>query len=306
MVDARSFLRSVRIVLVRSRRALRGKDFGLTSAGLTFYSGIAVVPALLVGTWFSTFVLGRERVEDLARTLGDALPTSLGAPDVAVALVIAGAGLGPVGALIALFPASLYGEGLRRSFLALEDDTETMAGWRGRLRVLPVLVISPLLIASVLLITPLLARLFDTGEAGPTALGVIVAFYVDWVVLSIPLTLTYRLVGPSLDSWAAATWAGFTAGSFVSGFLQGFVLFLALPIDLSAPFGGLPVVGAVVAVGFWLWVLHIIVLMGYVLACETDRLLRERDEARDPTHAGRDPHEGSPGPDGAEWQEAKA
>ncbi|RKS71396.1 membrane protein [Motilibacter peucedani] len=270
----RSFERRVRLVLLATVRSLRGHDLALTGAGLTFYAGIAIVPSLLFGTWTARLVLGRDRVLRLADSVGAALPDSLGAPSTAHQLVVAGAGLGGLGALVALFPASVYGEGLRRAFLALERDTERMAGWRGRLRVLPVLALTPILVPAVLLVSPWLAQLFDTGRAGPTALGVFVALVVDWLVLALPLTWTYRVVGPSLGSWAAAAWAGFTAASFVSGFLQGFVLFLALPIDLAAPFGGLPVVGAVVALGLWLWVLHLVVLVGYAIALEVDALLR--------------------------------
>ena len=38
------------------------------------------------------------------------------------------------------------------------------------------------------------------------------------------------------------------------------MLFLALPLDLGAPFGGLTVVGGVVAIGLWLFLLHLVVL----------------------------------------------
>lgn len=54
--------------------------------------------------------------------------------------------------------------------------------------------------------------------------------------------------------------------SFVSGFIQGFVLFLAIPLDLGLPFGGRVTVGAVVAVALWLWVLHLVVLVGHGLS----------------------------------------
>jgi membrane protein len=275
-----SFLHTVRRLLAATMRALRGHDLALVGAGLTFYAGIAVVPSLLVGGWVSKLVLGRSRVDRLAVDLGNALPDSLGAATSAQRLVLAGAGLGVVGALVALFPASLYGEGLRRAFLALEGDTERMAGWRGRLRVLPLFVLTPVLVPAVLLVTPLLARLFDGGRAAPTALGVYVALVVDWLVLSVPLTWSYRVVGPSLGSWVAATWAGFTTAAFLSGFLQGFVLFLALPIDLEAPFGGLPVVGAVIALGLWLWVLHIVILLGYAFALEIDAYLSPKAAGR--------------------------
>jgi membrane protein len=171
--------------------------------------------------------------------------------------------------VIAAFPASLYGEGLRRAFVEMEGGgSERLLGWRGRLRALPVLAVAPLAVLGVLAVTPLLARLFRSNSAGPTALGVFVALVVDWLALALPMTWAYRVVGRGVDRWLPAVAAGFGAASFVSGFLQGFVLFLALPVDLERPFGGLPVVGAVVAVGFWLWVLHLVVLAGYAVALE--------------------------------------
>ena len=40
-------------------------------------------------------------------------------------------------------------------------------------------------------------------------------------------------------------------GAVLSGFLQGFLLFLAIPIEWSLPFGGLPVFGSVTAKPWW-------------------------------------------------------
>jgi membrane protein len=90
-----------------------------------------------------------------------------------------------------------------------------------------------------------------------------VALNVDWIAVSIPLAWTFRAVAPGGLSWRAAITGGFATGAFVSGFLQGFTLFLALPIDLGLPFGGLTAVGAVIAVLLWMWLLHAVVLYGY-------------------------------------------
>ena len=58
----------------------------------------------------------------------------------------------------------------------------------------------------------------------------------------------------------------------MAGFLQGFVLFLTLPLDLGAPFAGQTSVGAVCAVLLWLWVLHMVVLVGWVATRAGTRL----------------------------------
>jgi membrane protein len=63
------------------------------------------------------------------------------------------------------------------------------------------------------------------------------------------------------------------AAAFVSGFLQGFLVFLAVPVDLGRPFGGLTVVGAATALLLWLWVLNAVVVVGYALTRALDARL---------------------------------
>jgi membrane protein len=268
--DARSALRR----LARdTRRRTAGHDLALYGAGVTFYSCIAVVPVALLALRLAAVLAGAEQVRAYGDRVAEALPDAMGAPEAALALVEAGVTVSWLGVLIALLPASLYGEGLRRAFVALRDreDEDALVGWRGRLTLVPLLAVTPFLLLAVLSFTPLVARLF-TGDSGwSTALGVVVAFYVDWVAISVALTYVYRVVAPGRTSWQAAAWGGFATGSFLSGFLQGFVWFLSFPIDLGAPFAGFVAVGGAVAVALWLWVLHIQVLVGYALTLELHR-----------------------------------
>jgi membrane protein len=244
---------------------MRGHDVALYAAGLTFYGGIALLPTTLVALWLSRFLLGADRVERLGGDVARALPDAVGAPAFVGELVTAGAGLGWVTALVALVPATLYGEGLRRAFVRLEDHEESYVGWRGRLGLVPLLAVTPLMMCAVLLVAPLLARLTDDGFWSG-ALAVYVALCLDWVLLTPPLAYVYLVLAPHRPPWRVALLAGTVTASFVSGFLQGFVLFLALPLDLGLPFGGQEAVGAVVAVALWLWVLHLLVLVGHGLS----------------------------------------
>jgi membrane protein len=268
----RGWRRALRAVPHETRAALRSNDLLLFGAGVTFYAAIAVVPLFVLAVWLLSLVVGTERVEELAAELVEALPGALGAPGVAGAGIELGLSLGPLAALVAVLPASLYGEGLRRAYAALAGVDGSFVGWRGRLAVLPVLVVAPLLLLAVLAVTPLLNDLFGAGP-GPTAFGIYVALTVDWLVLSVPLTWSYRVVAPDPPSWRVAAVGGFVTGAFVAGFLQGFVLFLSLPVDLGAPFGGSVAVGAVVAVLLWMWLLHLVVLVGYVATRQLQRLL---------------------------------
>jgi membrane protein len=244
-------------------RALRGHDLLLYGAGVTFYAALAAVPVLLIATRLLAASMGRDRVLDLVRTLGEALPATLGAGAVATALLTRGVDLSWATVAVSLLPASVYGEGLRRAYVALSGADDRFVGWRGRIAIGPLLVVAPGLLFAVLAVTPLLVRLFGQG-AGGVVLGVYVALNVDWVVVSLPLAYTFRVVSPDAMSWRACLAGGFTVGAFVAGFLQGFVLFLTLPIDLGAPFGGQTSVGAVSAVLLWVWLLHLVVLLGWV------------------------------------------
>jgi len=261
--------RVVREVTRDALRRSRHHDLALYAAGLTFYGAIALVPATLVALRLAGAVVGPDRVTGLGGRVAAALPDALGAPPVVTRLVDAGATLGLVTLLAALVPSTLYGEGLRRAFVRLVGNDETYVGWRGRLGVLPLLVVTPLMALAVLESAPLFARLVADG-AGSTALAVYLALVLDWLLLAIPLTYVYRVLSPSRPSWSAAAVGALVTASFVAGFLQGFVLFLALPLDLGVPFGGATAVGAAVAVALWLWVLHLLVLVGHQLVAALD------------------------------------
>jgi len=271
----------------RTILAMRRHDVLLYGAGVTFYAALAVVPGLLVATRLLSLVLGTSRMLALSVDLAAALPDQLGADRVAAALLREGIGISWTAVVIAVLPASLYGEGLRRAYAALADADETLVGWRGRLAVLPLLAAAPVLLAAVLGITPLLADLFSKG-AGGVALGVYIALNVDWIVVSLPLAWSFRIVAPDPPPWRFALVGGFVTGAFVAGFLQGFVLFLTMPLDLGAPFGGQTAVGAVCAVLLWLWVLHLVVLTGW---CGTREAVRAWAQ---PVSSGRSRTLGSP------------
>jgi membrane protein len=255
------------------RQRLRGRDLALISAGLTFYAGIAVVPLLVLAFGLTAHLTSAARVEQLGSRLADLLPAELGAPDAVSRLVEAGVGLGVLDGLLALLPMTFYGEGLRRALLRFGGRREGMTGWRGRLAAVPVLVVAPVLLYPLLLTVPVMADLAREGGVLATVGRVAVGFYGVLAALTLPLAWGFRVVGAGRVRWTAlGIGAAFTAAC-LSGFLQGFVLFLALPLDLGAPFGGLVVVGGVVAVGLWLFLLHLVVLCGWLATQSLDELL---------------------------------
>jgi len=266
--------REARGLLVTIRERLRGRDTALIAAGLTFYAGFAVVPALVLSLGLTSWLAGDERVRTLTGQLASVLPGELGAPSAVARLAEAGTGLGVVGALLTLLPISLYGEGLRRALLRFSPAHDRFTAWRGRLASLPLLLLAPLLLYPLLLAGRLLARLDRTPGFGSTLGSVAVGYYAVLFALTLPLVWVFRVVAAGRLRWrAVVVGALFTAGS-LSGFLQGFVLFLALPLDLGAPFGGITVVGGVVAIGFWLFMLQFVLLAGWLFTEAVDERLR--------------------------------
>lgn len=261
------------------RRRLEGRDLALIAAGLTFYAGIAVIPLLVLAFALTARLTSADRVRTLGARLAELLPSDLGAPDAVARLVDAGVGLTPLGGLLALLPMSFYGEGLRRALLRFGGRPEGMTGWRGRLAAVPMIVVAPLLLYPLLLTVPVMADLAETGGAGATLGRVAVGFYAVLAALVLPLAWGFRVVGGGRVRWSALLIGAAFTSACLSGFLQGFVLFLALPLDLGAPFGGLTVVGGAVAVGLWLFVLHLVVVCGWLTTQSLDEQLARRSAA---------------------------
>ncbi|KIQ08036.1 hypothetical protein RU01_21040 [Rhodococcus sp. MEB064] len=252
------------------KRRLAARDTALVAAGITFYGGIALVPMLLLGLRSTALLLGDTTVVRYGEDIAGLLPGAAGAPDAVRTLFDAGVHIGWIGILVAILPATFYGEGMRRALLVYEPKKENFIGWRGRASSLPVLVVTPLLTIPVLAVGSALSSM--TGGVGAGTFRVWLGFVTIWLVLSVPIGWTFRVVAPTSLSWGAVVIGALTTASFVSGFLQGYVLFLAIPIDWSGPFGGLEPVGAAVATVLWLFLLHIIVIVGWVFTLECDRV----------------------------------
>jgi membrane protein len=265
-------LRAETTALLRgAAEQLHGRDVALIAAGLTFYAGIAVVPLLLVAFSLTALLTSAERVRELSDRLAQLLPPELGAPGALRTLAEAGTGLDLLGFLLALVPLSFYGEGLRRALLRFTPRQDRLTGWRGRLLALPLVLATPLLTYPLLLAASAMVTLSDRGSA----LGsFFVGYYSVLFALTVPLLWGFGVVAAgNLRRPALISGVLFTAAC-LSGFLQGFVVFLALPLALGAPFGGLTVVGAVVAISLWLFLLHLVVIAGWLLTQSLDDRLR--------------------------------
>jgi membrane protein len=157
--------------------------------------------------------------------------------------------------------------------LRFSPAPDRFTAWRGRLLSLPLLLITPLLLYPLLLVGRLLAELAAEPGIGATIGGFAAGYYSVLFALTIPLIWVFRVVAAGRLRWAAVVAGALFTAASLSGFLQGFVLFLSLPLDLGAPFGGLTVVGGVAAVGFWLFLLHLVLIAGWLCTDALDERL---------------------------------
>ena len=276
---ARAVLHAAGAVLRDTRRRVRGRDLALTSAGATFYSALTVVPSVLVAVSLAGVLLGRDRTAAFGARLSSTLPEAMGAGRGTEALLRAGLALSPVGVALAVFMGTAYGEGLSRAFarFAPVPDDARPPTWWVRATTLPLLGLAPLLLSGLLVASPTLATINGRSGGWGRALAAYLSLTLVWLLLWAPLTWTYRVVGPGRPSLRAAFTGAVVAAAFVSGFLQGFLVFLAVPFDLGRPFGGLTGVGIASSLLLWLWVLHAVVLVGYSLTWATEAWLAASD-----------------------------
>lgn len=267
---AAGFRRGTRELLRGLGRSHPDSDLALWAAGATFFGIIGIVPIALVALRLAATLVGPDTVGRGVAVAVSGLPQGHGTPAALAALTATALTMSPLQTIVVLFPASLYGEGLRRAFLQLSPERPNrFTGWRGRFALLPVVAVAPVLVLALLAAGPLVAPLYRAG-GGPLVLGIVIAFHVTFVLLWITLLLVYRLVGAGHIGTRALLVGSFWAGSCTAGFLQGFLLFLSFPVDWSLPFGGLPVFGAVAALTLWLYLIHVLVLVGYRLTLTLD------------------------------------
>jgi membrane protein len=176
---------------------------------------------------------------------------------------------------------SLYGEGLRRALLRFSGRRESLTAWRGRLLALPLLALTPLLLYALLLAAGVMADLAEAGGVAATVGRIAVGFYSVLAALTVPLLWGFRVVAGDRVAWPALVAGVLFTAACLSGFLQGFVLFLSLPLHLGAPFGGLTSVGGVAAIALWLFLLHLVLLVCWLLTQALDeRLSRSANSGR--------------------------
>ena len=247
----------------------------LLAAGVTFYAALAVVPLAVVSLRLAGWLGGDGAVRSFARVVAVFLPH----PDVADAgQALATAALGvPWPVLVAsVLPASLYAEGLRRSLARLTpvEESGLRRALRGRLLALGGFVFVTLALLGVATVGAAL-----TDGRTPLVLGVYLAFVCGWGVATVALAVTYQVGSPGTLRRGALVLGSAATGSMVSGMTLGLVLVVRLPLSFGRAYGGFTLAGVLATVAGWMWLLHAVLLVGFVLTRQLDQRLAARETA---------------------------
>lgn len=242
-------------------------DLVLVAAAMTAYAVLGFVPLLAIGLRVGAALFGPERVVSTGDQLARFLPGPLGI-DVAVrTLARTATSISWWSVLVAVLPTSLYAEGTVRCLERFSRQPERRSRTlRGRLLTIPLTLVTALaVVLAVTVLRPLLEGTFGTGT-GARLLGVFVAFCVLWAGATGVLCLVYRTFASTPLRLGPLLVGAASAGSWLAGQSLGYVLALRLIGNVARAYGGYAPAGAIAAIVFLMYLDHVVVLLGYLLA----------------------------------------
>jgi membrane protein len=251
-------------------RARAGRsDVLVVAAALTCYSAIGLVPLFAIGSRVTAALLGPHDVVRTAQGIARYIrgPLQLDKATVAFARTATSAPWWTV--LAALLPVSLYAEGTMRCLERFSPvPTRRWRALRGRL-------LTPLYaaaaVAIILLVVgavrPLFFDAFGAG-LGARLLGVVVAFHISWAICTCLLAIVYRLFGSTpLRLRPLLLAAGFASGWLTCQTLS-FTIVIRVISGFARAYGGYAPAGAIAAITFLVYLDHLVVVLGYLLALQ--------------------------------------
>lgn len=269
--------RAVRDVAEGTVARLRGHDLMLAAAGLTFYAAIAIVPLLLVGWRLAGLVLGDELVRELTLELARFTPESLGFAGGIESLGAIGTRLNAAAVLAALVAGSTYGEGLVRAFDRFSSTDRRAKGLRGR--ALALVFVAALGVAIVVELALVAAVPAVAPVEDNVVLRFYLAFWAGWIISGLLVALLYRAFGPRRVRGAALAWSAAGTGSFLAGMTLGWVVVLEFGVDVGLAFGGSTLLGTLVLCAVYLFLVQVVLLVGFSAMHALDA--RGREDAAD-------------------------
>ena len=250
------------------------------SAALTYFSVLSIFPAVLaLVSIFNLFGQDPRNLQVLLSELESVLPpdsTGMVAGVIDGLLVPQGAGIGAVvGALVALWTASLYVRGFGRAMNRIYDVPEGRPLWKvwGQMYLLTVVIL--VLVAIVVVVAVLsgpiartVGELIGLGETAVTVWGIAkwpLLLFVVAAILALLYYFTPNVKQPRLRWISVGAVVALIIAALAS---LGFGVYVANFGNYDATYGTL---AGVIIFLFWLWIMNLAILFGAEVDAELER-----------------------------------
>lgn len=253
--------------LTRVVRRILSRQVLLAASSLAFYGLISALPLLLISLELVDRVMGPDTVRQLAERLSGSDVRDAGQ---LLLDLSGGASSGWWIYVLALWPATAYGGGLRRALMEARGDTEALPGLKGRAIGLLLVLVLP---AVVMLGIPLTFTLIRVGGQGlwGGAASIGLALGGGIVAGSLLNTLLYQGFSSEALDWRSTVGTAALVAAVTSVTSLGFVAYVRTTA-LEQRYGS-GVLALLMLFGVWLLVVNVLLLAGYHAIVE----LEERD-----------------------------
>ena len=250
-------------------RRIGNREILLVASSLAFYGVVSALPLLMLSFAAVEGIAGDEALESFAELAAETGPEGTGA--FLEPLMADGGSLTVATVLFTLWPATAYGGGLRRALMRWSSQSDVMAGLRGRVMGLGLVLLLPALMLAGLPLMFTLSMLAGNGAVG-MALGWGAALVAGALVGTVMTSLLYKAFTPDTLGWRDTASGAALSAVTTAVFSLLFVVYLSIG-DTEERFGG-GATAVVVLIGLWLFVANILLLAGYQTVLELD----EEDE----------------------------
>lgn len=251
--------------VARLVRWVRSDESLSTAASLAFFALISLPPMMMIALWIAGLVAGDERIRQLGEQLAALAPQDVDADEVIVDVAAVAVTLGWTSVLAALWPATAYGAGLARAFDRLTPTgRRPMDGVRGRVLVVVLIAVLPLVVLCALGIVVFIPQLVGQGLA-LGLLGIGLAGLATLAILSVLLAVLYNLFSPADVGPRAALRGGAWAAAMITVISTGYALYLRLGANFEERYGS-SAVAVVILLGLWLYLANGALIVGYKTA----------------------------------------
>lgn len=239
-------------------RRITHRDILLQASSLAFYGLISAMPLLIIAFAVVGAVSGEGTLDRFASSVSETGPRGTG--QIVDQLVGSAESLSFVTLLFAVWPATAYGAGLRRALQHASGNDAGLAGVRGRLLGLGLVLTLPLLVLGGIPLMFVLTNLAGDGVVA-AALGWLLAGVVGAVIGTFTAALLYQAFAPGDIGWRETIRGAALSAVTTTVFSLGFVVYLNVG-NVEQRFGG-GTSALVVLLGLWLFAASVLLIAGY-------------------------------------------